>query len=102
VSLEELRRICATICTDLESDVFGDLLPAPGASVEIPKPHGGGVRMLGVPTIADRIAQTVVARHLESRWSRSFTPTPMATARGGRRWTRLGVPAALLAEAMGH
>jgi len=33
--------------------------------VEIPKPHGGGVRTLGVPTIADRIAQSVVAMYLE-------------------------------------
>src|SRR5213076_680045 len=29
-----------------------------------PKPHGGGTRVLGVPCIADRIAQTVVARRL--------------------------------------
>jgi RNA-directed DNA polymerase len=35
--------------------------------VEIPKPHGGGVRLLGVPTIADRVAQTVVAMHLGER-----------------------------------
>jgi RNA-directed DNA polymerase len=31
----------------------------------IPKPHGGGVRVLGVPTISDRIAQTVAAMFLE-------------------------------------
>jgi RNA-directed DNA polymerase len=35
--------------------------------VEIPKPHGDGVRLLGVPTIADRVAQTVVAMHLGER-----------------------------------
>src|SRR6476469_8888664 len=41
---------------------------APGVrAVEIPKPHGGGMRMLGVPTIADRVAQTVVAEELVSR-----------------------------------
>jgi retron-type reverse transcriptase len=33
--------------------------------VEIPKPHGGGVRVLGVPTISDRIAQTGAAMFLE-------------------------------------
>jgi group II intron reverse transcriptase/maturase len=33
--------------------------------VEIPKPHGGGTRVLGVPCVADRIAQTVVAARLE-------------------------------------
>jgi RNA-directed DNA polymerase len=36
-------------------------------AVEIPKSHGGGVRVLGVPTVADRIAQTVVARRLEAK-----------------------------------
>jgi RNA-directed DNA polymerase len=43
----------------------GSYFPPPVRAVEIPKPHGGGVRMLGVPTIADRIAQTVVAMYLE-------------------------------------
>jgi retron-type reverse transcriptase len=32
---------------------------APVLAVEIPKLHGGGTRVLGVPTVADRIAQTV-------------------------------------------
>jgi RNA-directed DNA polymerase len=43
----------------------GSYFPPPVRAVEIPKPHGSGVRMLGVPTIADRVAQTVVAMHLE-------------------------------------
>jgi len=33
-------------------------------AVEIPKPHGGGTRVLGVPCVADRIAQTVAAARL--------------------------------------
>ncbi|MCX4538306.1 group II intron reverse transcriptase/maturase [Streptomyces sp. NBC_01669] len=43
----------------------GSYFPPPVRAVEIPKSHGGGVRILGVPTIADRIAQTVVAARLE-------------------------------------
>ena len=43
----------------------GSYFPPPVRAVEIPKPHGGGVRVLGVPTIADRIAQTVAAMYLE-------------------------------------
>jgi RNA-directed DNA polymerase len=43
----------------------GSYFPPPVRAVEIPKPHGGGVRVLGVPTVADRIAQTVVAARLE-------------------------------------
>lgn len=42
----------------------GSYFPAPVKLVEIPK-KGGGVRPLGVPTVADRIAQTVVAQELE-------------------------------------
>ena len=45
----------------------GTWFPPPVMAVEIPKPHGGGVRVLGVPTIADRVAQTVVAAVLEVR-----------------------------------
>ena len=43
----------------------GSYFPPPVRAVEIPKPHSPGVRVLGVPTIADRIAQTVAARFLE-------------------------------------
>ena len=60
---------------DLQNNLFkvwnrmssGSYFPPPVRAVEIPKPHGGGSRMLGVPTIADRVAQTVVAEELKSR-----------------------------------
>lgn len=42
----------------------GSYFPPPVKAVEIPK-ASGGVRILGVPTVADRIAQTVVAMYLE-------------------------------------
>ena len=42
----------------------GTYFPPAVKAVEIPK-LGGGVRTLGIPTVADRVAQTVVARHLE-------------------------------------
>jgi group II intron reverse transcriptase/maturase len=43
----------------------GSYFPPPVLAVEIPKSHGDGVRILGVPTVADRVAQTVVAARLE-------------------------------------
>ena len=52
----------------------GSYFPPPVLAVEIPKPHGGGVRVLGVPTVADRVAQTVVAMHLEERADHRFHP----------------------------
>lgn len=53
----------------------GSYFPPPVKGVEIPKLHGDGVRLLGVPTVADRIAQTVVAANLEKRVvSKPFHP----------------------------
>ena len=51
----------------------GSYFPAPVRAVEIPKP-GGGVRTLGVPTITDRIAQTVAAMLLEPEAEKVFSP----------------------------
>ena len=44
--------------------VSGSYFPPPVKAVPIPK-KGGGTRMLGVPTVADRVAQTVVKMVLE-------------------------------------
>jgi RNA-directed DNA polymerase len=43
----------------------GTYFPPPVRAVEIPKPGGSGVRVLGVPTVADRVAQGVVKAVLE-------------------------------------
>ncbi len=45
----------------------GTYFPPPVRAVEIAKQHGGGTRMLGIPCVSDRVAQTVVARHLGVR-----------------------------------
>jgi RNA-directed DNA polymerase len=50
----------------------GTYFPPPVKAVEIPKSHGGGTRVLGVPTVADRIAQTVAALALEARTESIF------------------------------
>ena len=68
--------------TDLKGQLYkiwnrmssGSYFPPAVKAVEIPKPHGSGVRVLGVPTIADRIAQTVVARRLEDKVESIFHP----------------------------
>ena len=52
----------------------GTWFPPPVRAVEIPKPHGVGTRILGVPTVADRVAQTVVARVIEARAEPVFHP----------------------------
>ncbi|MFG2394853.1 group II intron reverse transcriptase/maturase, partial [Streptomyces lavendulae] len=61
--------------SDLKNNLFkiwnrmssGSYFPPPVRAVEIEKAHGGGTRILGVPTVADRIAQTVVALELEAK-----------------------------------
>jgi retron-type reverse transcriptase len=52
----------------------GTYFPPPVMAVEIPKPHGGGTRVLGVPCVADRIAQTVAAARLEKAVEPLFHP----------------------------
>ena len=68
---------------DLKSNLYriwnrmssGAYFPPPVKAVEIPKAHGAaGTRMLGVPTVADRVAQTVVAVHLGERVEPIFHP----------------------------
>jgi RNA-directed DNA polymerase len=51
----------------------GTYFPPEVRAVAIGKP-GGGTRVLGVPTVGDRVAQTVVAAHLSARVEPVFHP----------------------------
>jgi RNA-directed DNA polymerase len=51
----------------------GSYFPPPVKAVAIPK-SGGGSRVLGVPTVDDRIAQTVAAMYLERQVEPIFHP----------------------------
>ena len=52
----------------------GSYFPPPVKAVEIPKAGGNGVRVLGVPTVADRVAQTVAKLYLEPKVEPVFHP----------------------------
>ena len=51
----------------------GSYFPPPVKQVEIPKAKGG-TRKLGVPTVSDRIAQTVVKQTIEPKLDPMFHP----------------------------
>ena len=85
-SIEEFER-------DLQNNLYklwnrmssGSYFPPPVRRVDIPK-GAGRTRPLGMPTVADRIAQVVVKRSLEPEVEKHFHPDfPMGTGRGSRR-----------------
>ena len=69
----------------------GTYFPPPVMAVEIPKPHGGGTRVLGVPTVADRIAQTVAAARLEAAVEPVFHPDSYGYRPGRSQLDAVGV-----------
>ncbi len=75
VSIEEFQKREADNLYKLWNRMSsGSYMPGPVRAVEIPKDHGTGVRTLGVPNTADRVAQTAAAMLLEEKLEPIFHP----------------------------
>jgi RNA-directed DNA polymerase len=64
-----LKRHWTKICKAL---LEGAYMPMPVRQKEIPKP-GGGIRLLGIPTVLDRVIQQAVAQVLNRIWDHTFS-----------------------------
>ena len=56
-----------------EQILNGTYEPGPVRRVDIPKP-GGGTRMLGIPTVLDRLIQQAIHQILSPLWEPDFSP----------------------------
>src|SRR5271157_3576195 len=56
-----------------EQLLSGTYAPQPVRRAEIPKPDGGGVRELGIPSVLDRLIQQAVMQVLQKQWDRTFS-----------------------------
>ena len=64
--------INANWVTMKESVLTGSYRPQPVLKVEIPKPQGG-TRMLGIPTVVDRMLQQAIAQWLSPKYEIEFS-----------------------------
>jgi len=103
MTVEQLRAYLREHWLGIKEELLaGDYQPLPVRKVEIPKPGSKGMRMLGIPTVVDRLIQQALQQVLSplfevSFWESSYGFRPNRSAqqavlkareyvRAGRRW----------------
>jgi hypothetical protein len=69
-----------------EQILNGTYEPRPVRRVDIPKP-GGGTRMLGIPTVLDRLIQQAIHQILSPLWETGFSPPQLWVSARTQRGT---------------
>ncbi|HXE54681.1 MAG TPA: hypothetical protein VN541_16790 [Tepidisphaeraceae bacterium] len=63
MTTDQLAEFCREHWPRIREQLLGGkYVPQPVRKVEIPKPDGNGVRMLGIPTVLDRLIQQALLR----------------------------------------
>jgi RNA-directed DNA polymerase len=74
VTVDELWDLCRDRWEAIREELLsGTYVPSPVRKVEIPKPGGKGVRMLGIPTVLDRLIQQALLQVLQPTFDPTFS-----------------------------
>jgi group II intron reverse transcriptase/maturase len=74
MEVDELEAYCRTHWHEIREELRnGSYKPQPVRKVEIPKPGGTGTRMLGIPTVLDRMIQQAISQVLTPIFDPTFS-----------------------------
>lgn len=102
MTVDDLKPYLQSAWPQIKEEILdGKYIPNPVKRITIPKP-GGGERLLGIPTVVDRLIQQAILQVLQAEWDPTFSESSFGfrpgrsahqaikTAQGhirkGRRW----------------